>query len=716
MFRRHTLATAVAVVGVALTGLAQEPRFPLVDPGTEDVVDYEKYGEFTGAGTPDFQYVIKDREGLAKASGEGIDPNRSVYSNPAYKEAKAKGLISKDWWAHVSSPDPQLDFFVWCDALEDPGVRQFFVGKVLARAGHYHHALKAYRAAMILYPDAACESASGEFAWSVADAAWNQIMNLTRVHPELGVKLVGANVTVVTGPGGLTVSVKPGRFVSTAETVAAEGAPAEAVTAEEAPPADAEEAPPAEEAAPATDVPPVEGTAEAAVEEAVEKVAEAVEALVEAAEDQSKTEAVTAPAEEPAPAVPTAEEAPPAAPAEVEIVETRGQGTVQFIKYSNGDWQMYVEGKPFFIKGVVYDPTKVGVVPWEWNWMWADDNLNGRIDVTETWIDANNNGNRDLEEPVVGDFKILQDMGCNTIKTYNTNINALLMRQMFNETGIRVIIGDFLGAYCHDSGATWEAGTDYNSRDQKKRMKEALRAKVEKFKNEPWLLAWILGNENNMPSSLFVNATRTNANRYPEAYARFLNECATMIKALDPNHPVGVGNLMTGLSEYYAEHAPALDFIGVNSYIGPEGFGGTWEKVKNTMDRPVLITEYGCDSYFTGKGPDEEGQMQYYAGNWKDIAYNRAGGQGAGNSIGGTLFEFLDEWWKDNRMREDKGVWVFKDPIDSQNTDPTGDMAFPDGKTQEEWLGVVGQGRGCASPFLRVPKKAYYWYRDEWKK
>jgi hypothetical protein len=189
-----------------------------------------------------------------------------------------------------------------------------------------------------------------------------------------------------------------------------------------------------------------------------------------------------------------------------------------------------------------------------------------------------------------------------------------------------------------------------------------------------------------------------------------------MIHGLDTNHPVGVGNLMTGLVEYYQEHAPSLDFIGVNCYIGPDGFGSTWEKVKQTMDRPVLITEYGCDSYYTDRGPDEEGQKDYHMGNWRDIVYNRAGAQGSGNSIGGCLFEWVDEWWKDNKMKQVDGEWVYKDPPSAQNTEPTGDMAFPDGKTQEEWLGIVGQGTGSASPYLRVPKQAYFAYKDVWNR
>ncbi len=65
-------------------------------------------------------------------------------------------------------------------------------------------------------------------------------------------------------------------------------------------------------------------------------------------------------------------------------------------------------------------------------------------------------------------------------------------------------------------------------------------------------------------------------------------------------------------------------------------------------------------------------------------------------------------------MKQVNGEWVYKDPLDHHNTQPTGDMAFPDGKTQEEWLGITGQGAGLNSPFQRVPKKAYFAYQQVW--
>ncbi|HIE11508.1 MAG TPA: hypothetical protein EYP62_07835 [Kiritimatiellae bacterium] len=608
------------------------PSFELYDPGIDRPVPYPEFGYFTNEGTYQFAYVITDRVGLAEASGEFVDPNRSVYEDPAYLEARKEGKLDvEDHWKHTQTPNHQLDLFIWADAPEDAGVRQFFLGQILERAGHYMQALKAYHASMVLYPASVCWSSGGEFEWSIAEAAWHAIENLTREHPELGWKLAGADVTTFVDQSGMKVAVCPGNF------------------------------------------------------ERLESLPRKV------------------PASETGEAYRVLER--------LKIVGKRGEGKVRFVKYENGHWQMLVDNEPYFIKGVTYAPTMVGRLPWKWEWMWADENTNGFVDALEAWVDRNRNGIRDYDEPVVGDFHLLREMGCNTIRFYYTNeeVNVLLLRRMFNEHGIRAILGDFLGAYCHGSGATWEEGTDYTDPEQRKRMLAAVEAKVLRCRHEPWLLMYVLGNENNMPSTEDVNTTRTNAGSHPEAYARFLNEVAALIHRLDPDHPVGVGNLMTGLIDYYAKYAPGLDYIGINAYIGPHGFGAMWEKVSKRMDRPVLITEFGCDSYWTGRGVDEQAQADYILGCWADIWYHRAGGPGVGNSIGGCVFEWLDEWWKDTRN-------YFQDPIDHQSIEATVGMAFPDGASQEEWLGIVSQGDGRASPFLRIPKKAYYELQRGWRR
>ncbi len=63
-------------------------EFRLSDPGREAVVHYDHYGRFANIGTPQYQYLINDREGLSKAVGEGIYPNVSgLLKDPGFPKS-----------------------------------------------------------------------------------------------------------------------------------------------------------------------------------------------------------------------------------------------------------------------------------------------------------------------------------------------------------------------------------------------------------------------------------------------------------------------------------------------------------------------------------------------------------------------------------------------------------------------------------------------------
>ncbi|MFH1790718.1 MAG: hypothetical protein ABH885_01885, partial [Candidatus Omnitrophota bacterium] len=379
---------ALALALVLFASGAKDARvFSLFDPGTEKVVLYEHYGRFSGEGTFDYEYVVDDADGLARASGEGIDPNERVTEDPAYRVFKKEGKLKNSPWKHVGSGNPQADFFAWAAARkEDPGVKLYFTGRALENAGLYTHALKAYRAAMIMYPRACCWNRSVTWTWLIAPAAWNQIVNLTRMHPEIGLRLDGAMVETQEAVGGdpekNLVAVTPGRFVPFTE------------------------------------------------------------------EDRKKAYVNVS---------------------KLKIVERRG-GKVSCAKYSNGQWALLVNGKPYLVKGVTYNPTMVGK-NYMWNWTEADENSNGINDVAyESWVDADGGGRRDDDEAAVGDFRLLKDMGCNTIRVFDTiPLNKDLLRDMFRKHGIRVMLCNPLGAYTVYSQARWEVGTDYTDKQQRER-------------------------------------------------------------------------------------------------------------------------------------------------------------------------------------------------------------------------------------------------------
>jgi beta-glucuronidase len=381
-----------------------------------------------------------------------------------------------------------------------------------------------------------------------------------------------------------------------------------------------------------------------------------------------------------------------------------GSGQVRFVQYENNDWQLLVDNKPYTIKGITYAVAKVGQSPDDGSlksWMEYDYNKNGKCDGPyDSFVDANGNDKQDAKELSVGDFELMKRMGVNTIRLYHQpyGVKKEILRDLYKRFGIRVILGDFLGKYALGSGATWFEGTDYDNPKHRAAMLDSVKKMVLEFKDEPFLLMWILGNEN-------VYGVACNADKKPESYFKFLNEAAKLIKSLDKEHPVAVASGDILFLDRYGRYAPDVDLFGANVYRGDNGFGSFWQSVKDTTDRPAFVTEYGCPAFAQGFSREqvEQAQADYLENCWLDITDNAAFGSGSGNAVGGVLFEWLDEWWKayEPGYHDKKGLW--KGP-------------FPDGSMHEEWLGVAGQGDGTLSPFLRQLRKSYYAYQKLWKK
>jgi len=386
---------------------------------------------------------------------------------------------------------------------------------------------------------------------------------------------------------------------------------------------------------------------------------------------------------------------------------------VQVVKTVTG-WRLLVDGKPYVVKGMCYYPTKVGESPNDGNWRdWTivDDDHDGRNDMAyQSFVDKNRNNKQDPNEPAVGDFKLLQQLGCNTIRIYhhasanprvqsiykgidqavllyNHAPNKALFQDLYQTYGIRIAMGDFIGAYTGGSGAPWDPGTDYNDPQQRANMLASVEDMVTEFRNEPYLLMWILGNENNY---VF---THTNAGQFPDVYAKFVNQLAQRIHQLDPHHPVVLCNGDIKEIKYYARYAPAIDILGVNSY--PEHpFGSLWQDVAQGLGKPVLLTEFGEGKpKFIGDDIDEDYQAQRITSAWCEIDRHTAGRQPPQNALGGFVFEWLDNWW--------------------QNWGPTIHNRGQEGWDQE-WMGLASQGNGQLSPLLRQLRRSYFALQAYW--
>ena len=628
--RKLIVATIICVLttGTSYAGW-RPPAQPtkLADEGTEKIVNYEKYGKFKDEGKREYVYEIIDQEGLSKAVGEGIYPNGiSIYRDQDYRWLDQHGWLEGTHWDFVNTDYQRVCFYKWATTDEDLGVKLFYTALALEKAGLIEQAIKAYYAIVVHYPFTVGWT-YWKTPWYIGKVSIDKIDYLTRTHPKLGMKLVGAKIVV---EGGFDDNVNndivitdPGRIISC-------------------------------------------------------KPGEVIPPKIDLSQHK--------------------------------IIDRRGKGKVHLVQYDNGHWQLLVDNKPYEVKCVAYTPNKVGLTPDNGSlvvhrdWMFADFNKNGRIDGPyDAFVDANGNNKQEAEvEPAVGDFQLMKDMGVNTVRLYHHAYNKKLLRELYENYGIRCIVGDYLGMYTIGSGAEWYAGTDYSNPEHRKNMFDSVKEMVKNCKNEPWVLMWMLGNENNY-------GVACSAKKDPDTYYKFVNEVAKWIHSVDPEHPVAICNGDVLYLDKFAKYCPDVDIYGTNTYRGNYGFGRSlWENIKDVFGHPVLITEYGCPAYMHGgytKERMEEEQAEYLKGCWEDIKYNMAG-SGQGNSLGGVLFEWCDEWWKagpppENNPAIQERYGQFIGP-------------FPDGWMYEEWLGVVSQANGTLSPFIRHLRKAYFVYKELW--
>ncbi|MCM8781432.1 MAG: glycoside hydrolase family protein, partial [Candidatus Omnitrophica bacterium] len=199
-----------------------------------------------------------------------------------------------------------------------------------------------------------------------------------------------------------------------------------------------------------------------------------------------------------------------------------------------------------------------------------------------------------------------------------------------------------------------------------------------------------------------------------EAYYSFIQELTQEIHALDPNHPVALGNgELIGL-DYAKEFCPDVDLVACIIYRG-KTFGNLFRSLRATFDKPILLSEFGADSYDAYKNLEDQNMQAFFLeSQWRQIYENLATNkEGEGNCLGGTIFEWIDEWWKHNES--DPASWHVHDTgAGWSNGSYYFDIKAKDNKNMnEEWFGIV-----AISPEeefginKRIPKKAYYVIRE----
>lgn len=369
-------------------------------------------------------------------------------------------------------------------------------------------------------------------------------------------------------------------------------------------------------------------------------------------------------------------------------------------KLKNTHYQLMVEGRPYIVRGVCYNPIAIGKNH-EYDW-WSDP-----------------------AKPWLRDGRMMQEMGINTIRLYQAHEDPEKVRQVIRDLyqlyGIRTILGHWLGF--------WEYPCPFYADPKfQERIKNEVLAMVSLYKDEPGLLLWVLGNENNYSCLGQVNPwSSEEIDKEPDPqkqrlmrskiYYSFVNDIASAAHKIDRNHPVALGNgELIGL-DAASQYCPEVDLVACIIYRG-KTFGNLFKSLRATFDKPVLLSEFGADSYDAYlKKEDQNMQAFFLEAQWQQIYLNLANNkEGAGNCLGGVIFEWCDEWWKRNES-DPASWWIHDTDSNWSNGSYYFDIRAEGNKNMnEEWFGIVALSSDIENGInKRLPKKSYYVIREFWK-
>ena len=242
------------------------------------------------------------------------------------------------------------------------------------------------------------------------------------------------------------------------------------------------------------------------------------------------------------------------------------------------------------------------------------------------------------------DIPLLVEANINTIRTYSAITNVAELNA-FHAAGIKIIMS------LNENSYIWY---------------------VNQFKDHPAILMWEFGNEFNYHPEWFGNNIQ---NWYDQ-----LEQCAATVKSLDPNHPVSTAHGEVP-SQQALNSCPSIDIWGMNVYRWTDSASAI-DDLAALTDKAIYISEAGADSFDSNSGSENQ-QLQAAA---TQIILNSIL-EKSDLSIGVTLFEFCDEWWKaGNPNQQDAGGFPNSIPYDSF--------------ANEEYWGIVSRER--------IPKQAFY--------
>lgn len=360
-------------------------------------------------------------------------------------------------------------------------------------------------------------------------------------------------------------------------------------------------------------------------------------------------------------------------------------------------WRLFDGAKEVEVKGITWSNTPVGENYSYSLWKQDDATVRKVIDY---------------------DMPLLKAMGVTAIRSFD-DIPPEWVEYIYENYGIYTIINNLLGRYGVTVNGEWKFPTDYSDAATRQALVKMAADTARKYRSTKGILMYMLGNESNYglewSGTEIENLPVGDRHRAKAVYLySVLDEAMAACKDVDPEHPVGIVNGDAQYIDLIAQYCTHMDIFGSNVYRGWKFYDNFYEDVRNTLDKPIVVTECGADAYNAlTRQEDQWAQMQYIKSQQQEV-YEQAYGKGRNQNILGVfLFEWMDEWWKvyqykDLDVHNDRATWA--------NSGYSLDYAEGQNNMDEEWFGLCAQSKIKVNGVnKRLPRASYYMMQEVWK-